>query len=79
MTITDPLSFCGNVIGFMAVAAKTVFDLLINPYFFRKGETTLGLLNAAARKRTWGDITTAWTFFVVGIGYTFSIAALIRK
>lgn len=78
MTISDPLAFWGNIIGFAAVAAKTVFDLFINPYFFRKGEKSLGLIKAAERKRSRGDISTAWTFLVIGIGYAFSIAALIK-
>jgi len=78
MIITDPLTLYGNVIGFSAVAMKTVFDLLINPHFFKKGEISLGLQKAAERKRHWADLSTAWTFFVVGIGYAFSIVALIK-
>lgn len=77
MTISDPLAFWGNVIGFIAVAAKTGFDLFINPYFFRQ-LASLDLMKAAERKRSWADISTAWTFLVVGIGYAFSIAALIK-
>lgn len=78
MSITDPLAFWGNVIGFFAVAIKTLYDLFINPLCFKKEEGSLGLLKAAERKRARSDTSTAWTFLVVGIGYAFSIAALIK-
>lgn len=78
MTIIEPLAFWGNVIPFVAVTVKSVFDLLINPYFFRTGEKTLGLIEAAKRKRSRSDISILLTFIVLGIGYAFSIAALIK-
>ena len=78
MTVSDPLSFWGNIIGFAAVAMKSIFDLWVNPYFFRCGEKKLGLLKAAERKRSWSDVSIALTFVVIGIGYAFSIAALIK-
>jgi hypothetical protein len=31
LTLTDTLSFWGNVIGFLAVAFKTLYDLYVNP------------------------------------------------
>ena len=78
ITITDTLSFWGNAIGFLAVAFKTVYDLYVNPRRFKREQTEFGLLKAAEQKRARSDSSTAWTFLVVGIGYGFSIAALLK-
>lgn len=78
MSITDSLAFWGNVIGFLAVAGKTFYDLFLNPRRFREEEKTLGLFKAAEQKRARGDTSTALTFLVIGIGYAFSIAALVK-
>lgn len=78
MSVADPLAFWGNVIGFLAVAFKTFYDLFLNPRRFREEEKTFGLLKAAEQKRARGDTSTALTFLVVGIGYAFSIAALVK-
>ncbi len=71
IAITDSLSLWGNVIGFLAVAIKTIYDLYFNPRRFEKEQATHGLLKAAEQKRSRSDASTAWTFMVVGIGYAF--------
>lgn len=78
MIITDTLAFVGNLIGFIAVAFKTIFDLYFNPRRFNKEQSSLGLLKAAEQKRARADTSTAVAFFFVSIGYLFSILALIK-
>jgi hypothetical protein len=78
MVITDVPTFWGNVIGFVAVAGKTAYDLYFNPRRFKQDLQNHTPLAAAAKKRERGDKSTALTFLLIGIGYAFTILALIR-
>jgi hypothetical protein len=81
--ITDSFAFWGNVIGFLAVAAKTIYDLYINPRQFANAQSAAGrdtdaLIRAAEAKRARADRSTALTFLVIGIGYAVTIFGLIK-
>jgi len=76
--ITDVPTFWGNVIGFVAVAGKTAYDLYFNPRRFGHQSNTIGALEAAKKKRERADLSTAITFLLIGVGYAFTILALIR-
>jgi hypothetical protein len=78
MQITDTLTFWGNLIGLFAVGAKTTYDLYFNPRSFKTDQKSMALIEAAKKKRERADLSTALTFLVVGIGYAFSILALIK-
>ncbi|MCV7240576.1 hypothetical protein A5765_17775 [Mycolicibacterium celeriflavum] len=68
----------GNVIGLLAVLAKTAFDLWINPRLYDRDIKSMERLDAAKEKRDRLDKSTLWTFIAVGISYFFSISALVR-
>ena len=78
MQITDVPTLWGNVIGLVAVSWKTFYDLYWNPRKFEKEVAKGNSLKAAEDKRKRADFTTAITFLLVGVGYAFTIAALIR-
>jgi hypothetical protein len=78
MQITDVPTFWGNVIGLVAVAGKTAYDLYFNPRRFKKEATDGNALEAAKKKRERADLSTGITFVLIGVGYAFTILALIR-
>jgi hypothetical protein len=67
----DDYNFVGNVIGFIVLAGKTLYDLVINPKQHRKDLKTLSAIDSAARKRERADFSTALTFGLLAISYVF--------
>lgn len=77
MNLTD-LSLVSNVLAFLAVAGKTVYDLYLNPRRFKKEFEKLGDLEAARRKRQRMDRSTAITFLLLAVSYLVLIVEAIQ-
>ena len=69
MSIAEPLPFVGNLLAFLTLGWKTVYDLLVNPRRFRSEVKTMDELKAAGLKRQRGDRSTAITFMLLAVSY----------
>jgi len=76
--MVDPISVAANGIAFVAVASKTIHDLLWNPRRFRADLRDLQPLEAARRKRERGDKATAIAFCLLAVSYGMFLWGAIR-
>jgi hypothetical protein len=78
--ITDAWAFSGNVVAFVAAAAKTLYDLIFNNLQFssEKKGPTYTVKEAASRKRDRANLSTVLAFLLVAVGFALSIWSLIH-
>jgi len=79
MNFVDPESLIANSIALLVLGWKTIYDLLWNPYKFKKDQKDgLEILKAAERKRNRTDRSTAITFLILSVSYAIFIYATIK-
>ncbi|MGM3175800.1 hypothetical protein [Dickeya lacustris] len=78
MVIEQPMAFVGTLICFLAGGGKTIYDLYFNPQAFKKDEETMGLVDAAKKKRERADLSTRVTLWIMTIGYVFLLLSTIK-
>jgi hypothetical protein len=69
LSIESPVSLAGNILALLAVGSKTLYDLRLNPSRFNRELEELKDLEAAKRKRSRADSSSALTFLALTISY----------